>query len=384
MQKRFLKCLIQSFNNLVNLLELDEKEALNLKLYTNEAIEINKDITILLVYPPADQIFSLQNDDISLPQTLPSTPNKRPNKSNLFNYMSVVNFEAIHLQNYSPCFFKTYSKLSIALDIEYNTALQFQREAFSADEIELTKQKLSLIAKYQQRLEEIWKESRWLFEAINVARDRTKQNELSLASLHDYNNKLDQSIIDMKNFTCEASYKSERFKISKIVRIKTNKSLSSISSSTSSTLSSPLLSQSSSLLPLDSQIKELIDDTHMINQNYQRDISDELRLINVNIALKNSLCPAICCPLKPNTTTIDVILHVLDAMRIINGCVTLEQANYIRNYYSLVILLNSRERVLRSDYCIADLKEPWSSGQFFLREARDVLAVLKLDSNQNL
>jgi hypothetical protein len=55
-------------------------------------------------------------------------------------------------------------------------------------------------------------------------------------------------------------------------------------------------------------------------------------------------------------------------MRMINGCVTLEMVNHIKNYYSLAVLLNSRERVLRNDYCIADLKEPWSSGQFYIRE----------------
>jgi hypothetical protein len=212
---------------------------------------------------------------------------------------------------------------------------------------------------------------------------RTKQNEFSLGNLNEYDRKLEQSSNEIKNITCEASYKSERFKISKIVQIKTNKSLSSISSCTSSTLSSPLLSQSSSLLPFDSQIKELIENS-LSCQDLKRDLSDELRQINVNIALKHSFCPTICCPLKPNTKTIDVIIHVLDSMRMINGCVTLEMVNHIKNYYSLVVLLNSRERVLRNDYCIAELKEPWSSGQFYLRETRDVLAVLKLDSNQNL
>jgi hypothetical protein len=107
----------------------------------------------LLVYPPAP----FYPDDSLLPQTSPQTPNKKLTKTNLLNYLSVVNFEAIHLQYFSPYFFKTYSKLSISLDIENNTALQFQCEAFSMDEIELTKQKFSLIAEYQQRLEEIWK-----------------------------------------------------------------------------------------------------------------------------------------------------------------------------------------------------------------------------------
>jgi hypothetical protein len=35
--------------------------------------------------------------------------------------------------------------------------------------------------------------SRWLFEAISVARKRTKQNEFSLGNLNEYDRKLEQS-----------------------------------------------------------------------------------------------------------------------------------------------------------------------------------------------
>ena len=106
--------------------------------------------------------------------------------ANKFLYIPVQMFEVQNMMSYDKTFIKAFSKLSAIFEIEYQAALQFQREAFSNDEINLTKQKLNSITKHQQKLEEIWKESRWILDVINNARDRVKITGVPLSYIYDY------------------------------------------------------------------------------------------------------------------------------------------------------------------------------------------------------
>ena len=106
--------------------------------------------------------------------------------ANRYLYIPVQMFEVQNMMSYDKSFIKAYSKLSAIFEIEYQAALQFQREAFSNDEINLTKQKLNSITKHQQKLEEVWKESRWILDVINNARDRVKVTGVPLSYIYDY------------------------------------------------------------------------------------------------------------------------------------------------------------------------------------------------------
>jgi len=83
-------------------------------------------------------------------------------------------FEAVHLNAYDLDFIRTYAKISIKLEIESLASNQFNREAFSNDEINTSKRILNLVTKYQKTLEETWKDYRWIIEAINTAREKDK------------------------------------------------------------------------------------------------------------------------------------------------------------------------------------------------------------------
>jgi hypothetical protein len=101
-------------------------------------------------------------------------------------YLPIQIFETLNLYTYDRLFIKTYSKISTSLDIEYCSTLQYQREAFSNDELNLTKQKLAVLSNQQHKLDDIWKESRWLIDVINNVRDRNKINGVSLDFINDF------------------------------------------------------------------------------------------------------------------------------------------------------------------------------------------------------
>jgi hypothetical protein len=197
---------------------LNQENFNDLKLYTNNIIEINKEISLLIIYPPSEQICIIPNTDEIPVSPAPSSTNNFNNLANLTNITqsffkrnsivthkndhhrpSITNnyhmnlpiqvFETLNLYTYDRLFIKNYSKLSTSLDIEYNSTLQYQREAFSNEELNFTKQKLSILLSNQHKLDDLWKESRWLIDIINNVRDRNKITGVSLGFINDYSEK---------------------------------------------------------------------------------------------------------------------------------------------------------------------------------------------------
>lgn len=119
------------------------------------------------------------SDDIN-----PSVTCKTTNESE-YLYLPVLLFEAIHLSSYNLEFIRNYVKISIKLEIENLASNQFNREAFSNDEINCSKQISNLVAKYQKLLEDIWKESRWIIDCISNARDKTSSSPSYLIQFND-------------------------------------------------------------------------------------------------------------------------------------------------------------------------------------------------------
>jgi hypothetical protein len=202
----FLISLVDAVYKLCNQIELNESEIDGLRLMTKDLIEVNEHITLILVSPPAEQICvvpSLDDDSTNLAkkssssslkllasdaQSPQSVKCKRSFNSNIFHkqnafvYLPVQLFEAVHLSAYDLDFIKTYVQASIKLEIEFLAANQYNREAFSNEEINSSKRILSLVSRYQKLLEEMWRDARWIVEAINAARERSFQSQPQAAA----------------------------------------------------------------------------------------------------------------------------------------------------------------------------------------------------------
>ena len=139
---------------------------------TNEFILVNEDITLLLVFPALDQMCTINDTNKSL----------LPHLNEKFTLMPIQIFEAISLSTYNLDFIRAYSKISIDLEIEQQLAQQWQRESLLNDEIAKSREVVEKLNKYHKTLEEIWKESRWITEAINGARERSSSSCLLYTS----------------------------------------------------------------------------------------------------------------------------------------------------------------------------------------------------------
>ena len=82
-----------------------------------------------------------------------------------------------------------------------------------------------------------------------------------------------------------------------------------------------------------------------------------------------------------NTTANDVIKYTLNAYDVpfTKSSTNQRDESTNNNLYCLVIVLGCRERVLKDNYCLFNLKDPWIHGRFYIRLVHDALAALKLD-----
>lgn len=184
----FLSKVTDAIQHFCAQLGIKEDEIDTQRLIIKELIEVNPDITLLVICPPAEQICITNEfettDEATLQQTMngerkasatPTTSSASTSFTSYF-YLPVQVFEALNLSAYESEFIQAYSSTSVKLEIEHLASIQYSREAFSNDEISNSKRIANLVSKYQKSLEELWKDSRWLIEAINNARDKTNQS----------------------------------------------------------------------------------------------------------------------------------------------------------------------------------------------------------------
>ncbi len=166
----------------------------SLRLIIRELIEVESNVTFILVCPSSEQICTmiLGGDTTSNcsqdPQHVAGsnysvTPSINfdsqifssqltSSSSQTYFYLPVHIFEALHLYSYNEDFLKTYVRISLKLEIESIAATQYRREAFSKDEVIAGEKILAVVNAYQKRLEEMWRDSRWIVEWINYAREK--------------------------------------------------------------------------------------------------------------------------------------------------------------------------------------------------------------------
>ncbi|XP_064406815.1 ankyrin repeat and fibronectin type-III domain-containing protein 1-like isoform X2 [Halichondria panicea] len=165
--------LLHTIETFLHNLKIAKEDMPHHQLYKYEAIELNEDITFLLLLPPAEQVC-----------TPPGSSDHFASLSD-FVALPINTFEIMQLFTYQPNFMTKYSTVSARLDLELLTSTQRMREAFSNDEFRGAKRKNEELEKYQERAEPAWKQMRWIEEAVQNGRDisNSGDNLLSVATI---------------------------------------------------------------------------------------------------------------------------------------------------------------------------------------------------------
>ena len=279
----------------------------------------------ILLCPPSDEVCT--------------PPNQTDGFTSLAAYsaLPVQAFEMANMMTYQPKLMSSYSRLSSILELENYCTQQTLRETINHNECINLKEKQSKLSEFQQSVDERWKASRWVVDTIQACQDKNLNVGISLSSLFR---------------TMEWSNE-----------------LISVSISTSS-------HSDVSVQDSDSSLTEGSENTEQPEH--------VLKIHGTNeIGLNESTCAEVT--INDQTTTRDIIhmaaewfLSTYDASQQdgninVKDILQKEKLEQI----GLVIVSGSRERCLRDDLNLMDLKNPWEKGTLYLRLKKEALRATK-------
>ena len=175
-QLNFLESLTLSSKRLFNYMNVTSDDAVQHRLFDVEVIELNHDVSFLIICPPADSscVMPGQNDFLT-------------KRTDLFS-LPLQTFEMIHLQTYQHNIIQKYSRLSCIIELDTILANHSHREAFSSAEVQTTRERLIKLQELGANLNGIWKTARWLMDVICFTRDKEKIPELDMRKILEFKN----------------------------------------------------------------------------------------------------------------------------------------------------------------------------------------------------
>lgn len=161
-QEMFLDQIASAARRLFKEMEIPIESIIAHRIYDLEVVELNTDVSFIMICPPAEQACSVPGQKEILLQ-----------KGDLLS-LPIQAFEMIQLQTYHTNILNKYSKLSCVLELDVALAAHSHREAFSCTELQTAKERLNKLEDLQNNLNTVWKAERWLMDLIGFARDKDK------------------------------------------------------------------------------------------------------------------------------------------------------------------------------------------------------------------
>ncbi|XP_048026457.1 ankyrin repeat and fibronectin type-III domain-containing protein 1 isoform X5 [Megalobrama amblycephala] len=147
-----------AIKSLLHHINLPLHQAKHFRLYTHEVLELGHNVSFLLLLPASDDVCSAPG------QTNPYTPHSG------FLNLPLQMFELVHFCSYKEKFISLYCRLSSVLDLDSLITQQAFREAITDSEVSTAKQRQQHILDYIQQLDEMWRDVRWITNALQYAR----------------------------------------------------------------------------------------------------------------------------------------------------------------------------------------------------------------------
>ncbi|XP_033022475.1 uncharacterized protein LOC117056348 isoform X3 [Lacerta agilis] len=157
-QNLFLQELQVAIKELMQMVNIPLHEAKDFRLYSQEVLDFGGQVSFLLLLPLSEDVCTAPG------QNNPHTPRSG------FLTLPLQIFELVHFFTYDYEFISQYCQVSALLELESLLSQQSLREAFSDSELTTAKQRHQQVQDYIQQMEEIWREMRWMMDALQHAR----------------------------------------------------------------------------------------------------------------------------------------------------------------------------------------------------------------------
>ncbi|XP_037134366.1 uncharacterized protein LOC119138444 isoform X1 [Syngnathus acus] len=163
-----------AIKDLVAHINVPGNQAQDFRIYTQEVLEFGDKVSFLLLLPPCDEVC-----------TAPGQNNPYSPRSG-FLMLPLQIFELVHFNVYYPGFIGQYCRVSAMLELESLMSQQALREAFSEEELTAAKKKHQQLQEHVQQMEEVWRDARWIMEALQYARYKQPAGGISISGLIDF------------------------------------------------------------------------------------------------------------------------------------------------------------------------------------------------------
>ncbi|XP_019738873.1 ankyrin repeat and fibronectin type-III domain-containing protein 1, partial [Hippocampus comes] len=168
-----LRDLRSAIEDLTAHIDVPGNQAQGFRIYTQEVLEFGDEVSFLLLLPPCDDVCTVPG------QNNPYSPRRG------FLALPLQMFELVHFAAYRPAFIGRYCRVSALLELESLLSQQALREAFSQDELAAAKRQQRRLQEHLQQTEEVWRDARWIAEALQHARDKQPTGAVSVGGLMD-------------------------------------------------------------------------------------------------------------------------------------------------------------------------------------------------------
>ncbi|XP_028734034.2 ankyrin repeat and fibronectin type-III domain-containing protein 1 [Peromyscus leucopus] len=148
-------------------------QARNFRLYTQEVLEMGHNVSFLLLLPASDDVCTAPG------QNNPYTPHSG------FLNLPLQMFELVHFCSYREKFISLYCRLSAVVELDALNTQQSLREAISDSEVAAAKQRHQQVLDFIQQTDEVWREMRWIMDALQYARYKQPVSGLPITKLID-------------------------------------------------------------------------------------------------------------------------------------------------------------------------------------------------------
>ncbi|KAM3860033.1 ankyrin repeat and fibronectin type-III domain-containing protein 1 [Diretmus argenteus] len=164
-----------AIKSLLKHINLPLHQARHFRLYSQEVVELGHGVAFLLLLPAADDVC-----------TAPGQANPYTSLAG-FLHLPLQMFELVHFCTYKEKFISLYCRLSSVLDLDALITQQALREAITDGEVATAKQRHQLILDYIQQLDEMWRDLRWITDALQYARYKQPRGGVPVTCLVDAN-----------------------------------------------------------------------------------------------------------------------------------------------------------------------------------------------------
>ncbi|XP_070579749.1 ankyrin repeat and fibronectin type-III domain-containing protein 1-like isoform X2 [Ptychodera flava] len=383
-QLKFQNQLVTATKRLLNRLGVVEEQALNHRICDLEVIDMNEEVSFVLVVPPAVDVCSVpgQMDDMT------------SDKEHIL--LPVPVFEMVHMTTYQPEFIRRYARLSSILEMDNLIAQHTLREAFSDDEVSEAKSRINRISEFQQTLDSTWKGMRWIMDSLQYARDKQIKGGAPLSQLY----ASPPSPVESPNLDKKPSRGNYKLRRQSLVNSETSSiySTGSDTSSTSgSTTSSPRRhhcdrlegSQDDTTTGTSASSSNASSPTHSmerINGGTSPTIvqqNSKAGILRVYPAYETGLAPGTSLKLHVTTRTsareiVNLVVQQLNKAVKIKGCDGPVYSDDKFDDFCLIADIGGKERMLKDDYSPLQLQNPWTKGKLLVKLKDPTIGLLQM------